>query len=198
VVAEADAARHAMTGLGPAAGPGPVAGASRPGPGRAGAAGDADAAGADAVFAALASPVRRRVLDTLRRRGPLPVNAIADEFAMRRPSVSEHLKVLLDAGLVVQAKHGRERRYTLVAEPLGEIASWLTPYEDFWRGRLRALGELLDGGVALGEVLDDETPGDESSLVRSRDVRSRDVPSGDARSSGVPPLGVPSRGGERS
>ena len=98
----------------------------------------------DHTFAALASPVRRRVLDTLRTNGPQSAGAIAGQFAMRRPSVSEHLKVLRDAGLVSATRHGREQRYALSASPLGDAASWLSPYERFWRARLHALGALLD------------------------------------------------------
>ncbi|MGH6653830.1 MAG: ArsR/SmtB family transcription factor [Actinocrinis sp.] len=98
---------------------------------------------ADEVFAALASPTRRDVLALL-RDGPQPVHALAAHFAIRRPSLSEHLKVLKDAGLVVESRHGRERHYALDATPLREIAGWLTPYEQFWRHRLGALADYLD------------------------------------------------------
>ncbi len=96
------------------------------------------------VFSAMASPVRRRLLGLLLDRGPLPVQALADEFAMRRPSVSEHLKVLKDAGLVREQRQGRQRYYRLDPEPLMEVSEWLSPYERFWRERLAALRELLD------------------------------------------------------
>ncbi|MDT0270753.1 metalloregulator ArsR/SmtB family transcription factor [Streptomyces sp. DSM 44915] len=109
----------------------------------------------DAVFAALASPVRRAVLTLLRERGAQPVHVIAAEFAMRRPSVSEHLKVLLACGLLTETRHGRERHYALRPEPLREVAAWLTPYEQFWRQRLGALDALL------AEDLDDGAPGEE-------------------------------------
>jgi DNA-binding transcriptional ArsR family regulator len=98
---------------------------------------------ADGVFAALANPTRRDVLALL-RDGPQPVHALAEHFAMRRPSLSEHLKVLKDAGLVVETRHGRERHYRLEGAPLGEVARWLTPYEHFWRTRMKALADLLD------------------------------------------------------
>src|SRR5690349_1730793 len=68
------------------------------------------------VFAALASPVRRDLLRLL-LIGPQPVNALAAHFAMRRPSVSEHLKLLKDAGLVTEERVGRQRVYQLRAEP---------------------------------------------------------------------------------
>jgi len=85
------------------------------------------------VFAAVASPVRRALLGLLLDRGPLPVQQLAAHFAMSRPSVSEHLKVLKDAGLVREHKSGRHRYYQLEPQPPTELARWLTPYERFWR-----------------------------------------------------------------
>jgi DNA-binding transcriptional ArsR family regulator len=94
------------------------------------------------VFAALASPVRREILNLL-LVGPQPVNAIAARFDMRRPSVSEHLRVLRDAGLVTEQRDGRQRYYQLDASPLADVRDWLTPYERFWRTKLRNLHDLL-------------------------------------------------------
>jgi DNA-binding transcriptional ArsR family regulator len=95
------------------------------------------------VFAALANPTRRALLDLLRDR-PRPVHELAEQFAMRRPSVSEHLRVLREAGLVADERRGRQRVYRVEPERLREIAEWLHPYEEFWRDRLRGLRELLD------------------------------------------------------
>lgn len=95
------------------------------------------------VFAALASPVRREILSAL-RTGPQPVHALAARFDMRRPSVSEHLKVLRDAGLVSERRDGRLRYYSLQAAPLEQVRDWLTPYERFWRSKLRGLREMLE------------------------------------------------------
>jgi DNA-binding transcriptional ArsR family regulator len=96
------------------------------------------------VFAALANPARRQLLDLLRDRGPLPVQQLASHFSMRRPSVSEHLKVLKAAGLVDEQKAGRQRLYRLEPAPLAEAAEWFTPYERFWREKLTDLRRLLD------------------------------------------------------
>ncbi|MCM0678060.1 metalloregulator ArsR/SmtB family transcription factor [Micromonospora phytophila] len=96
------------------------------------------------VFAALANPARRELLRLLRDGGQQPVQRLADHFDMRRPSLSEHLKVLRDAGLVVEQRAGRQRLYSLRPEPLRQVADWLSPYEHFWRGRLSALREVLD------------------------------------------------------
>jgi DNA-binding transcriptional ArsR family regulator len=98
----------------------------------------------DRVFAALASPVRREVLRLLREGGPQSVQDLAGHFAMARPSFSEHLRVLRDAGLVSERKNGRQRFYRLEAIPLTEVQDWLNPYERFWRERMAELGKVLD------------------------------------------------------
>jgi DNA-binding transcriptional ArsR family regulator len=96
----------------------------------------------DDLFAALASPVRRELLRLL-LDGPQTVNDLAAHFAMSRPSVSEHLRVLRDAGLVAETKRGRERHYRLEAGPLMDLSEWLTPYERFWRQKMADLRTLL-------------------------------------------------------
>lgn len=95
------------------------------------------------VFAAVGDPTRRRVLDLL-SRGELPVRRIAAPFAMTRPAISQHLRILLRAQLVQVRRHGRERYYRLHARPLRQIHDWVTHYEHFWRGKLASLGEFLD------------------------------------------------------
>jgi DNA-binding transcriptional ArsR family regulator len=95
------------------------------------------------VFTALASPVRRE-LTALLLDGPRPVGDLAAHFTMSRPSVSEHLKVLRDAGLVTEQRDGRRRIYRLEPGPLRELSEWLSPYERFWREKLSNLRELLD------------------------------------------------------
>jgi DNA-binding transcriptional ArsR family regulator len=97
----------------------------------------------DDAFSALASPVRRSLLEKLGER-PQSVNELADQFDMRRPSVSEHLKVLKDAGLVSAEQIGRQRVYALNPAPLQDVAAWLHPFERFWREHLRALADVLD------------------------------------------------------
>ncbi|MEV5891516.1 ArsR/SmtB family transcription factor [Nonomuraea fuscirosea] len=107
---------------------------------------------ADHVFTALASPARRELLRLLLDEGAQPAGRLAERFDMSRPSVSEHLKVLKDAGLVAESRRGRERHYRLEAGPLMEIRDWLSPYERFWRERLADLVTLLD------EMEDDDVP----------------------------------------
>ncbi|HET6710080.1 metalloregulator ArsR/SmtB family transcription factor [Amycolatopsis sp.] len=97
----------------------------------------------DDVFAALAGPARREVLRLL-LDGPMAAGAIAERFAMARPSLSEHLRVLREAGLVSEQRQGRNRVYRLDAAPLEEVADWLTPYERFWRTKPANPHDLLD------------------------------------------------------
>lgn len=108
----------------------------------------------DAIFAALASPVRREVLRLLRERGPQSVQDLASGFAMARPSFSEHLRVLRDAGLVSERRDGRRRLYRLEAVPLVRVRDWLDPYERFWRGRLTGLRDLLDDMEDMNDTRD--------------------------------------------
>jgi DNA-binding transcriptional ArsR family regulator len=98
---------------------------------------------AEDVFSALANPTRRALLGLLLDR-PRPVQELAAHFDMRRPSVSEHIKVLRDAGLVTERRQGRQRIYELDPAPLGELRDWLHPYQRFWRAKLREFGGLLD------------------------------------------------------
>jgi DNA-binding transcriptional ArsR family regulator len=98
----------------------------------------------DRVFAALGSPVRREVLRLLRESGPQSVQQLAGHFAMARPSFSEQLRVLREAGLVSERKEGRHRYYRLEPVPLADVQDWLSPYERFWRERMSELGKVLD------------------------------------------------------
>jgi DNA-binding transcriptional ArsR family regulator len=95
------------------------------------------------VFAALGDPTRRCVLDLL-SRGPLPVKRIADPFAMTRPAVSQHLRILKEAGLVEAQRVGRERQYHLRAARLREVFEWVRHYQKFWPSKLEALGKFLN------------------------------------------------------
>jgi DNA-binding transcriptional ArsR family regulator len=89
------------------------------------------------VFQAIAHPARRELLDALRMREQ-PVRSLAERFESSRPATSQHLRVLLDAGLVAERRDGRENLYRLTAEPLAGVESWLRTYEQFWNIHLRS------------------------------------------------------------
>jgi DNA-binding transcriptional ArsR family regulator len=94
------------------------------------------------VFGAISHPARRQMLDLL-ARDDSSVSAIAGHFKMSRPAVSQHLRVLLDAGLVTEQRHGRERRYHLQAQRLAPVREWIASYERFWDERLDKFKKLL-------------------------------------------------------
>lgn len=94
----------------------------------------------DEVAAAIADPVRREILLML-RDDQLSAGQVADRFAISRPAVSRHLRVLREAGLVRDAVDGRRRVYTLVTAPLDELVGWLERLmrPSAWQHRLDAL-----------------------------------------------------------
>ncbi len=95
------------------------------------------------VYTALANPVRRQILELL-RDGPRAVNDLASQFDLGRPAISEHLQVLRRVQLVREEPRGQQRYYHLEALPLAEVDAWLHPFERYWRGRMRALRQVLD------------------------------------------------------
>lgn len=99
-------------------------------------------AGPSDVFSAISAPARRAILGRLAER-EMPVQELADSFAISLPAVSQHLGVLREAGLVTVRKAGKQRIYKLNAEPLKGVAEWVESYEKFWTGKLAALGDYL-------------------------------------------------------
>jgi DNA-binding transcriptional ArsR family regulator len=97
------------------------------------------------VFGAISHPARRRILDLLVETDR-SVNTIAGHFPMSRPAVSQHLRILFNAGLVTEQRHGRERRYRLVPARLGPVRDWIAHYERFWDEHLQRLQNHLTKG----------------------------------------------------
>jgi DNA-binding transcriptional ArsR family regulator len=96
------------------------------------------------TFEVLAQPNRRRILDLLREE-ELPVGELVRLLAASQPSVSKHLRVLRDAGLVEVRVDAQRRLYRVRPEPLREVARWLEPYRLLWASRLDDLERHLDG-----------------------------------------------------
>jgi DNA-binding transcriptional ArsR family regulator len=80
----------------------------------------------------LAEPHRRQILDVL-KTGEKPVSSLVEQLAISQPSVSKHLRVLRDAGLVTVRVDRQRRLYRLRPEPLVELDDWLEPYRQMWR-----------------------------------------------------------------
>jgi DNA-binding transcriptional ArsR family regulator len=86
------------------------------------------------AFAALADPTRRAVFEGL-RQGPRSVGDLAKHLPVTRPAVSQHLKFLKDAGLVIDRAEGRRRVYRIDPKGLGQLRAWL---DKFWDVALEA------------------------------------------------------------
>ena len=85
-------------------------------------------------FAALADPTRRAIFERL-REGPRPVGEIARELPVSRPAVSQHLRVLKEAGLVTERRDGTRRLYRI--DPAG-VAALRDYFDEFWTDALAA------------------------------------------------------------
>jgi DNA-binding transcriptional ArsR family regulator len=101
---------------------------------------------AEGVFAALAAPTRWRVLSLLAERGEASATALAGELPVSRVAVVKHLAVLDRAGLVEARHAGREVRYTVRTEPLGETARWMAGIASQWDARLAAIKQMAEEG----------------------------------------------------
>jgi DNA-binding transcriptional ArsR family regulator len=93
----------------------------------------------DPLFAALADPHRRYVVETLASRGTATATQLAAELPVTRQAVAKHLAALRAAGLVRAARRGRETRYELDPTPLGDAAGWIERVGRDWDERLNAL-----------------------------------------------------------
>jgi len=89
----------------------------------------------DAVFAALADPTRRAVIGRLAQE-PASASALAHELPVTRQAVAKHLAALDRAGLVAARREGRELRYALNPEPMGEAMAWMASVGAQWDERL--------------------------------------------------------------
>lgn len=95
------------------------------------------------VFQAIADPTRREIIDLLAHQS-LNLNAIADNFAISRPAVSKHIRILTECGLVVIKVQGRERYCSADLKKLEQVAAWTEQYRSFWNKKLDALEKFLE------------------------------------------------------
>jgi DNA-binding transcriptional ArsR family regulator len=96
------------------------------------------------AFGALADPTRRRIVEML-AASELPAGEIARRFDMTAPAVSQHLKLLRNAGLVSVRRDAQRRIYALDPAGLAELDAWLARYRRFWHDRLASLERELGG-----------------------------------------------------
>ena len=91
----------------------------------------------ETAIAALADPSRRAIVDRL-RDGPAPVGAIAEGLPISRPAVSQHLRVLSDAGLLTATADGTRRLYALSPDGVAALRAWL---DTLWTDAMTAFAE---------------------------------------------------------
>jgi DNA-binding transcriptional ArsR family regulator len=96
------------------------------------------------IFAALADPMRRELIVNLAENSPRTATQLADEYPITRQGILKHLNILQDAGLVAVHQKGREKRYTLTPEPLGELDQWIKDISAKWDERLLRLKTFLE------------------------------------------------------
>jgi DNA-binding transcriptional ArsR family regulator len=99
---------------------------------------------ADELWAAVADPTRRRLLDVLLAHGEATATTLAGELPVTRQAVAKHLAVLDRAGLVEGRRRGREVRYTVRPERLDTATRWMARVASDWEGRLAAIKRLAE------------------------------------------------------
>lgn len=94
------------------------------------------------VFQAIADPTRRQIIQLI-SGGSMNVNSIGEHFDISRPAVSQHIKILIECGLVVIHQQGRERFCQPRFESLKEVAGWVVQYRQFWDQKFDQLEQYL-------------------------------------------------------
>ena len=101
------------------------------------------------IFSVIGDPVRRRILELL-AAGERPAGAIVDvirkECGISQAGVSQHLRILREAGFVTVRSEGQRRIYSVDPAPLRDIDAWLEPFRAFWTHRLEALATEVARG----------------------------------------------------
>ena len=97
----------------------------------------------ESAFNIIAEPNRRAILSLL-ASSERSVGEIERQLGMTQPTVSKHLRVLREAGLVESQVDAQRRLYRLKPEPLKEVDAWLAPFREFWSAHVDALERHLD------------------------------------------------------
>jgi DNA-binding transcriptional ArsR family regulator len=96
-----------------------------------------------AIFDALSDPTRLAIVEKLLIEGEQPAGALAAPFAVSKPAISRHLRVLEDAGLIEHRIDRQWRRYRIRTGSIEAVDRWLTRYRAFWGGTLDRLERML-------------------------------------------------------
>ncbi len=95
------------------------------------------------IFDALSDPTRLAIVERLLADGEQPAGALAEPFAVSKPAISRHLRILEDAGLIEHRVDRQWRRYRVRPESIGEVDRWLEHYRRFWSAAFERLEDVL-------------------------------------------------------
>jgi DNA-binding transcriptional ArsR family regulator len=104
------------------------------------------------AFNAVAEPRRREIL-TFLAGSERPVSDIVAALGLAQPSVSKHLRVLHDVGLVRMRCHGRQKLYRTNAESIRPLHQWAGTFERYWQHQLNRVKELAEATVRQSSIL---------------------------------------------
>jgi DNA-binding transcriptional ArsR family regulator len=104
----------------------------------------------DAVFTALADSTRRGMIARL-SKGPATIGELGRPFAITKPAVTKHVKVLERAGLIAREKDGRVHRCKLNPAPMERAEGWIEKHRKFWETSLGNLARYLEQTKTAGE-----------------------------------------------
>ena len=107
------------------------------------------------VFDVLADSTRRDIVDLLRSGSEMSVGQLVEALGITQPTVSKHLKVLRDAGVVVAREEGQHRYYRFDEGSLMEVRSWVGGQHSVAAGRHEPFFDLREPGFAVGSVAKD-------------------------------------------
>jgi len=96
-----------------------------------------------AVMKTLADPTRRTVFERVAADSEIAATALVKGLKVSQPAVSQHLRALRDAGLVMERREGRHIYYRPAPQGLAPLFDWLSYYQAFWRERFENLESLL-------------------------------------------------------
>lgn len=95
------------------------------------------------VFQAISDPTRREIIHLIAYQS-LNLNTIAENFDMSRPAISQHIKILIECGLVTVNQKGRERYCEAKLDKLDEVAQWIEQYRMAWQQKHDRLDKVLE------------------------------------------------------
>lgn len=96
----------------------------------------------DRTFAACAHPIRRGIIERLGAR-EMTVGEATHDFAVSKPSISKHLRVLEEAGAIVRVVDGRTHRLRLTEDPLGDAHEWMDDQRVLWERKFDVVEQYL-------------------------------------------------------